>query len=184
MDGGGRLIFDLNTVKMIEPGRFSLTERRIDELDIMRLRLKVLTTLQRYCERADGTYPAPTDFLTLGAPNLPVKNIEVGRGLVTWPYPYKRLGPTAAAVHCKSSDPARSEIDLFLDDISPIINGFPSNVLYDCNKGLSGTLVTENDDPTNTQTSSVQKDARVFANYVVACRAVMHEQPYIPQSGN
>jgi hypothetical protein len=46
----------------------------------MKFKLKVLSTLQTYCTRPDGQYPAPADVLTLGTPDIPIKSIEVKSG--------------------------------------------------------------------------------------------------------
>jgi len=181
MDGGGRRIFDLNAVEIIEPGRFSVIERKIDDPDRMRMRLKILIALRRYCERPDGQYSAPTDFLTLGIPIIPVKKVEVKAGVVSWAYPYRQLGPTAASVHCKSFDPTRSEIDLFLEDMVTVTDGLPSKVVYDCNQGRWGVVPNTADDPANAQTRNVEKGTQAFANYLSICRAVTREQPYVPE---
>ena len=62
---------------MIVPGRFIITGTTIDNPDLIRFELRVLTTLNTYCARPDGKYPTPADLLTLGRPDSPVKNIEV-----------------------------------------------------------------------------------------------------------
>ena len=97
------LTYDMNTVQMIGPSRFTITHTTIDTPDMMKLELKAFATLQLYCARADGKYPAPADVFVLGPPDLPVENIEVktnqtkfaGRiyphKTVSWDYPYKRL---------------------------------------------------------------------------------------------
>ena len=193
MDGGGRLIFDFNTVKIIQPGRFSIIESKIDDPDRMRFRLRILIALRSYCERADGQYPAPADFLMLGLPNMPVKNIEVKSGqeqigdttvpfrMVSWSYPYRQLGPAAASVHCKSFNPNRTDVDLVLEDVARIANGTRSRVLYDCKQGLWGVLANEDDDPSKAQTLHVQKGTRAFTNYLSMCRTVTNEEPYVPK---
>src|SRR3974377_1519425 len=58
---GKTRIYDLQTVHMIQPGRFTILRTQIDEGDLMTLELKVLDTLRRdYCKRPDGKYPPPT----------------------------------------------------------------------------------------------------------------------------
>ena len=95
--------YDLSTVQMIQPGRFTIISTSIDDADVMKLGLKVLDTLRTYCNDPDWKYPAPTDLFTLGPPDMPIRSIEVtssqtqlaGRNypfkMVSWPYPYTRL---------------------------------------------------------------------------------------------
>ncbi len=69
--------YDLKTVTMITPGRFTIIETTIDHVDVMKFELTVLGTLRNYCTRAVGNYPAPSDVLTLGPPDMPVYSIKV-----------------------------------------------------------------------------------------------------------
>jgi hypothetical protein len=68
--------FDLNTVQIIHPGRFTIIETEIDNPDMMRFELKVLAVLRTYCARAAGQYAAPADLLMLGPPDMPVKKLK------------------------------------------------------------------------------------------------------------
>ena len=89
--------YDLSTVQMIVPGRFTIISTTIDNPDVMKFELTVLGTLQGYCMRPDGKYPAPTKLLALGPADMPVKTINVENNkkyqtrTVDWDYPYKRL---------------------------------------------------------------------------------------------
>jgi hypothetical protein len=92
--------YDLRTVQMIQPGRFTILSTSIDDGDVMRFELAALHTLQNYCnKRPDGNYPPPTDVFTLGPPDLPIKDIEVKSSQTklgqfksaNWRYPYKRF---------------------------------------------------------------------------------------------
>jgi hypothetical protein len=92
-------IYDLRTVQMIQPGRFTILSSSIDDADVMKFELKALDTLRSYCKRPDGSYPPPTYIFSLGPPDLPIKSIEVKSSQTklgqfksaTWHYPYKRL---------------------------------------------------------------------------------------------
>ena len=64
--------YDLSTVQMLQPGRFTIVSTQIDDADVMKLELKVLDTLRTCCKEPDGTYPAPTDLFALGPPDLPI----------------------------------------------------------------------------------------------------------------
>jgi hypothetical protein len=189
MDGSGRLIFDLNTVKIIEPGRFSIIESKIDDPDRMVFRLKTLIALRPYCERPHGQYPAPANLLALGEPNMPIRAIEVKSGpfgdtilkMVSWTYPYRQLGPTPASVHCKSSNPNRTDADLIVADVAQVANGIQSRVIYDCKHALWAVLANDEEDPASAKTAPVQKGTQTFTNYMSICSTVMHEKPYVPQ---
>jgi hypothetical protein len=102
-------IYDLRTVRVIQPGRFTIVGTWIDDADRMQLELKVLDTLRIYCKRPDGKYPAPNDLFTSGPPDLPIKDIEVEtksykdhqekthqekthqEKTASWHYPYERF---------------------------------------------------------------------------------------------
>ena len=55
--------YDLNTVQMIAPGRFTIIKTTIANPDVMKLEVTALGTLQSYCARPDGAYPAPAELL-------------------------------------------------------------------------------------------------------------------------
>ena len=92
------LIYDLATVRVLQPGRFTIVRTLIANANRMAFELKVLETLRTYCKHPDGKYPAPTDLFTLAPPDLPVKSIEVKTETkdqykaVSWYYPYKNIG--------------------------------------------------------------------------------------------
>jgi hypothetical protein len=62
-DGGDMTTYDLNTVQLIQPGKFTIIYTVVSNPDFMRLELKALDILREYCKRDDGLYPAPTDLL-------------------------------------------------------------------------------------------------------------------------
>jgi hypothetical protein len=72
--GGKTRTYDLRTIQMIQPGRFTILSTSIDDADVMKFELKALDTLRSYCKRPDGSYPPPTDLSTLGPPDLPIKS--------------------------------------------------------------------------------------------------------------
>jgi hypothetical protein len=95
-DGGDMTTYDLNTVQLIQPGKFTIIYTVVSNPDFMRLELKALDILREYCKRDDGLYPAPTDLLTLGPSDMPVKNIEVKNvdaqtKRTSWSYPYSKF---------------------------------------------------------------------------------------------
>jgi hypothetical protein len=178
--GRATTTFDLGTVQIIQPGRFTIIETTIDDPDVMKFKLKVLDTLRSYCARPEGKYPVPPDVFTLGPPDMPVKNIEVKHNhlklkLVYWSYPYKVLAafsPGFLGISCVGS-----EYGVFRAQIT---NGIRTKHLYDCKRGLEGFVLDEND-TTKAVTGFVRKGTYAFEYYLSVCRAVTHEDPYVPK---
>ena len=132
-DGKDTKTYDLNTMQIIQPGRFTIVSTTIDNPDVMRFELKVLDTLRSHCARPEGKYPAPADLLTLGPPNMPVQNIEVRSTtlygssrskLVEWQYPYTRLAlfnnqPRSLFLHCNDHQDFSEVQNLFMQQRLP-----------------------------------------------------------------
>jgi hypothetical protein len=191
--------YDLSTVQMIQPGRFTIIGTSIDNADVMKLELKVLDTLRTYCGRPDGKYPPPVDVFTLGPPDLPVESIEVKSDqrpvagktnpykVVLLSYPYTRLGhsrqgkiePDLGYLVCKQASETESE--LYEEHRSSIMNGFRSKELFDCKRGLAGVFHRDEDDPAKATTYVVRPDTYAYRYYLGVCRRVMHELPYLPE---
>jgi hypothetical protein len=178
-------IYDLATVRTIQPGRFTIVGTSIDNPDVMQLELKVLEALQKYCTYNDGQYPAPTDLLVLGPPDMPVTNIDVKHvkrfngeryKRAIWFYPYKKLAvgeePEFGFLECDRPDTEARNL---------ITNGVRTRELFDCKRGLWGKLFNENGDPAEAFTHVVPVDSLAFRYYWTACRAVTHEEPYVPK---
>jgi len=178
------VIFDLNTLQTILPGRIAVAGTTIDNPDVMKFKLKVLGTLQTFCARPDGQYPAPTDVLTLGTPDMPIKGIEVKSGsakkYILWPYPYERLASYGR-------DGVLHEEDGYLfckeelDRRAGITNGIRTKYLFDCRRGLMGLFRNDNDDPATVMTFTVWPGTRGGSKYRDVCYRVMHEMPYEPE---
>jgi hypothetical protein len=184
------VIFDLNTVQMVQPGRFTVIETEIDNPDVMKLKLKVLAMLRTYCSRADGKYPAPTaDVFTLGPPDMPVQNIEVRSAqsnqfkMVSWSYPYERLalssGQYPAFLHCKQIN--QTEDHLYAEQRALVLNGLRTKRLYDCKRAVWGQFQHEDDELSKIVTGIVRIRSMAFKYYLSVCRAVTHETPYVPE---
>ena len=161
--------YDLRSVQMIQPGRFTILSTSIDDPDVMRFELKALDTLRNYCKRADGSYPAPTDLFTLGPPDLPIKNIEVksyqseSAGSIrqsksaAWHYPYKRLAIEGRGgfsqdevdFFCKDTINPKKDEEEYSKQRKSITNGTTEKELFDCKRGLRGHFVTFEDEPVN-----------------------------------
>jgi hypothetical protein len=70
------ITYDLTTVQMLDPGRFTIISNTQDHPDVIRLKLAVLTTLKSYCGRPDGEYPPPSKLFTLVPPDMAIENIK------------------------------------------------------------------------------------------------------------
>jgi hypothetical protein len=182
--------YDLNTVHIIQPGRFTVMSTTIDAPDVLRFELKALDTLRDYCARPYGKYPPSPDLLMLGPPDMPVQNIEVKSielpygppsptKYVEWKYPYRKLAllnyPASMGLHCDSVSHEYSEVrNLY-------INGVRAKKLYDCRRGLEGNFSDVNDDPTKAIVGFVPKGTVASEYYLTVCRAVTHEEPFVPK---
>jgi hypothetical protein len=188
--GGDTTTYDLNTVQIIQPGRFTIVSATIDIPDLMRFKLKVLDTLQTYCTRADGQYPPPADLLMLGPPDMPVKSIDVGSNptnlvkRILWFYPYRRLAvsmeqgleQTFEILSCNLGSEAEDR-SYFRKAMAVITDGSRLKHLFDCRRGLMGFFLDDNKDAL---TGFVPKGTQAFEQYLSVCRAVTHEAPYVP----
>jgi hypothetical protein len=188
---------DLNTVQIIQPGKFTIVSTTINNPDVMKLELKVLATLRTYCARADGEYPAPADVFTLGPPDMPVVSIEVKSGQLKtvdktyqtkhafWSFPYVRLAlnPRGGleqypiSFHCKNI--FQTEEQEYWESRALIMNGIQSKSLYDCKRGLHGSFVRLDDDPSKAVTGFVRNGSMASKFYLSVCQAVTHEAPYV-----
>jgi hypothetical protein len=170
----GTTTFDLSTVQIIQPGRFSVVSTTIDYPWMMKFELKALSTLQTYCARPAGKYPAPADLLTLGPADMPVKSIEKQK-IVSWEYPYKRLGKRMGIAFCGAQDQ--------LDQRAKITNGYRAKELFDCKRGLAGSFLDEIDkgDPSRVLTNVVPNNTILEIHYVRVCHVVTREWPYLSE---
>ena len=183
--------YDLNTVQVIVPGRFTIIKTTIDKPDVMKLELTALGTLQSYCARPDGTYLAPTELFTLGPPDMPVRNIEVGSDkknklrTVDWFYPYKRLALQTNAglqerftvpVFCANKSAVRK---LIVEWRATITNGTQAKYQFDCKRGMMSVPIIGEDDPAKAQMFFVQGGWR--NDYILVCYKVTNEVPVLPE---
>jgi hypothetical protein len=196
-NGRDTTTFDLNTVQIVQPGKFTIIGITIDDPDVMKLKLKVLATLRTYCARANGEYPAPADVFTLGPPDMPVANIEVKSDQLNradktyqtkhafWSLPYVRLALNTRggleqypnSFHCKNI--FQTEEQEYSQSRASIMNGIQSKSLFDCMRGLHGGLRLD-DDPSKAVTGFVRNGTKALKFYLSLCQAVTHETPYVP----
>ena len=188
--------YDLNTVQMIAPSRFTIIKTTIDNPDVMKLELTALGTLQSYCTHPDGAYPAPAELLTLGPPDMPVRNIEVESAKknkvrsVNWFYPYKRLALQTTAgieerftipVPCVSSKLSKSDVQRWILETRAVItNGTQAKYQFDCKRGMMSIPIFGEDDPAKAQMVFAQ--GGWLRDYVLVCNKVTNEFPFLPET--
>lgn len=186
------ITYDLTTVQMIDPGRFTITSRVIDHPDVMRLKLAVLTTLRPFCAQPDGQYAAPEELFMLGKPDMPIKKIDVKTQPprlgakkfkdVAWWLPYRRLaiGTQEEMSFFDCEGPAVESADAeYLELRSFIVNGMPRKELYDCRHGVVGGFLHSDDPPSKAISGTVMRGAFLQA-YTRLCPTVVGGVPYIP----
>jgi hypothetical protein len=188
--------YDLKTVQVIQPGKFTIISTLLANADVMRFELKVLDTLQNYCKRPDGNYAPSTDVFTLGQPDMPIKSIEVKtsqtklRGTfkeVSWHYPYARLAtelqgrvfPAKGYFWCKHWE--GTEAEFYTKRRTRIMNGIRFKEVFDCKRGLTGDFMSEEDDPSKVTMGFVRPHSFLDQYYRGVCLRVTHETPYSPE---
>jgi hypothetical protein len=187
--------YDLDTVKFITPGRFTIVRTEIDDPDVMKFELNALPILRQYCGRPAGKYPAPAELLQLGPPDLPVEEIKVSSHKIEddpqfqhkeieWKYPYRRMLPKTGWLDCRVGD--ETEEQLYHQKEMEMLNGTKRKEIYDCRRGLRGYVVERvpgstmfpEDTPHNFH--PMYQGSYGVNYYRTICRAVMHEEPNLP----
>lgn len=194
--GDTTITYDLTTVQMLDPGRFTIISKSQDHPDIIQFRLTVLKTLKSFCGRPDGEYPPPPELFTLGPPDMLIEKIEVKTqktGSVpfknaVWRLPYRRLalnyptGPQEYVSFFDCEGPAVKSIDHEYNGMkSLIMNGSAAKELYDCRHGILG-LFLNTDDPSSTAITSNNITGAYLAAYVRLCATVVGGLPYMPKN--
>jgi hypothetical protein len=186
--------YDLTTIQMIEPGKFTVISMTVDHPDVMRLKLTVLDTLRSYCTRPDGEYPPPTALFMLGKPDMPVEKIKVKSKQidregtefknVVWRLPYRKLalnlktGPEKNVSFFDCKGPAVKSVDDEYNQLRSLItNGLFAKALYDCKCGVMGIFVN-NDDPVSKAITSTNIRGAYLRAYFRLCHDVTGEFPY------
>jgi len=179
-DANSVTTFDLNTVQIVQPGRFSIVQTETYQPDVMAFALNAQDILGKFCAQPDGKYPPPRGLLSLGPPDMPVQNIEVMRDSVVWQYPYRRLAyRDEQKLHfliCRGE--GKTQAQWFLEQRAEITNGKRMKYLFDCTRGMSGHFFPGSDDPAKAMMSFVKPDTMGEAYYERVCLAVTKKMPY------
>lgn len=185
-------IFDLNTVKFLLPGRFIINSTRVDRPDVMRFETGVLVALEGYCGGPDGQYKPSPALLTLGAPDMPVRDIEVsshrdvlGGQEVEWRYPYKRLawvtsgGPVEdwKIFFCGGPTGEKTTSERFLSDLAVITNGTRLRTIIDCGRAMYGAGILPDQDLSTVILLNVRKGSELERTIDLVCVRVTGTVP-------
>jgi hypothetical protein len=172
--------FDLQTVKELQPGRFSIEAVSMRHPDLIRLELQALRTTSRYCSNPVGNYPAPGELFVLGKPDLPtpeiqVKNNRMGEKVIQWDYPYSRFieaggRPRRMVFRCWNKTELEEQNRLIADGLH-IKQGF------DCRRALGNWYFPDIPDQ---GFSEIRENTIEADEYVRVCTAVYHQKPHDP----
>ena len=181
-------IFDLNTVKILLPGRFIIDSTRVDHPDVMRFETGVLFALKAYCGGPDGRYKPSPALLTLGTPDMPVRHIEVssvsGGQEAEWKYPYKRLafrtteGPVEDwRIFFCGGPTGETTSERFLSDLALITNGTRHRTIIDCDRAMFGLPVRPDQDLSAVPLVNVRKGSEFERTFELVCARVTSTLP-------
>ena len=185
-------IYDLETVHEVQPGRFTIKTRNMHSPDVIRIELAASGHAGVYCEKSPGEYDADQSLLIFGQPDMPVEKVKVAvygvQKLITWNFPYKRttLDPehgteTYFSFFCRNLQ--KDNVEDYVQWENLITNGLVTVAVFDCERGLSGTLMHSSDDP-DTAIMSVPHPGSIGESaYFKVCYTVNHKPPYAP-NGN
>jgi hypothetical protein len=192
------ITYDLTTVQMIQPGKFTIISTTIYHPDVMKFKLVVLDTLRSYCRLPDGKYDPPVKLFTLGKPDMPVEKIEIETKQtdnggskkfkhVIWRMPYRKLarnGQTGLEEDIgffTCEGPAVKSADEDYEEMRSVtMNGTSMKEMYDCKHGVMGTFI-HTDDPLSKVIAGTNIRGAFLKAYLGLCRAVTGEAPYISE---
>jgi hypothetical protein len=198
VDQGTRVVtFDLASVQYLQPHRFTIESVDLDKPEIMHLKLTTLSALYSYCGRPVGSYRPAQALLTLGPPDMTLKDIEVSRHekgdnwwkAVEWYFPYKQLAEATttgleedtALFVCADKD--GDSASQYLEDRSYITNGFQVREVFDCDHQLWGMLdSTSAGDPSRATMIEARWGSYAFTQYLRVCWQVLKVEPYVNES--
>jgi len=186
------ITYDLKTVTLHRPGGFIITSTTQNHPDVVQLELTVLSTLRSYCRKPAGDYDPPAAFLTLGTPDMPVRQVMVrdfywGSHIyksTRWQLPYRSLalddvsGPLERFSYfsCdgrpfESADQEYEALKLMVTDTT-VLKQF-----YNCRRGIMGLFVSPSDRFSSAVISASIKGQFLDAYYHL-CPAILGETPH------
>jgi len=189
-------VYDLGSVQILLPGKFSIMATTVDSPDVLRLRLRVHDALAAYCKRSDGEYEVPSDLFALGSPDMPIETIvvktiksEIDRKPfreATWSLPYKRLAyrfdsgkvdPSSVLYICNAGIDAITIAERNANARSEILSGHRQKEIYDCSHGLMALKLLDPDSRFEPTMDEVR--GGYFRYYESLCMKVMRSEPFL-----
>jgi hypothetical protein len=177
-------IFDLASVKIVQPGRFTILHTTLYNADVMRFRMGIIDVLRQYWSRPDGKYlPPPQNVLSLGPPELSLASIDKEHGVVAWPLPYVRFklyrNEQDSQFYDCNHDERKTDEQNYSDQRRLLTNGSTSQYLFDCRCAFLGLV---HDDDVSGATLIPMTKGRVITHYYErSCLTVTHEMTLEPQ---
>jgi hypothetical protein len=142
--GGQTDVFDLDTVHMTLPGKFTMVETIIDDPERVALQLNILDVLRPYCARPDARYPAPQKLLSMLNSEFAPDIIEVNDAgiykALSWSY-IPMTGWNVTSLQCRTA--TEREDHWYLRQRSLITDGLKIKAIFDCKRGLSGFFLKD-----------------------------------------
>lgn len=179
--------FDLSTVNVIQPGKFSVIYMTTDNPDVIRLRLAIIDDLKSACSKPFGEYDISMKVIDIKKPDMPVEKIRVydlsGAKVTRWSKPYLEYsfikdGKVKQADEFFPCGTKRQKLDdYYMETRSSIMGGIREKIMFDCRRGLMGVYPREND--TSPLLLTEIRGAYV-TYYKKVCPKVTGEPPYLP----
>jgi hypothetical protein len=104
--------------------------------------------------------------------------------IASWWLPYLKtmIGTGAGYESYRCNPPGRTETEEYVEHRDLILNGLKTKVLFDCNRGLRGELLNEDENDYRKARVHPIKNGTVGAEYYNGvCRAVTRKAPYISE---
>jgi len=186
--GGFTSVYDLRTVRVIQPGKFTIIVRATRDPDDIRIKVRVLDALRPYCDRPDGHYPPPREMVDWTLVDMPVDNITVHTKddtqfpghptkVAKWTIPIKRLALFDQMIVCQGQ-PGGADT-YYSQARQALLDGISSKELFDCKRGIVGTFLLS--DPSKVELGVIPKTGLLPASsYIAVCQKVTGARPYIP----
>jgi hypothetical protein len=196
--GNSTWSYDLSTVIMLQPGRFTIRARIVEDPEGILIKLKVLDVLRQYCDRPDGDYPPPPNIIDWTLVDMPVGDITVRTETKTsdsqlpgmppykaakWQVPVKRLAYSDGSkdlqlLLCHGKPGGTDEA--YSQHRQVLLDGVVVKELYDCDRAIYGPFVDVDDDPSKAILRIVPHESGVTHTYYAVCSKVTGKSPYLP----
>lgn len=172
-------VFDLSTVHILQPGKFSVTYTSTDHPDVMRLRLAILDEFKAVCGKPAGRYAMGQKVLAMKQADVAVEDIVVEAGkdkMVTWSKPwYENSSVNGKGQTVQDSEFAVCTDKFFRDSRQVIMDGLKSKIQFDCKRAVMGLYFGSDSEP-----MMVDVRGGYTTYYKGVCKAVTGLDAYRP----